>query len=771
LRQNRGVVMAQLSGEEVLVKTVAGEMEVSRAVRSLVDRGTRRMKTKEGLLVDFKERLDPACPVSLQELARDILAFANTEGGILLIGVSDEGKVVGHSPLDSRQLRQLVGAFTGTRVSYAVGACDVAAEGSSFIIPFLVVQRTTAAGPNLLRRDIETSQTRAQKVKYRAGSLFYREGDQTKVEPPGDGIFDRAIVLNFTYATPRARSSLFLADDRPGLRVYDHINDRFFGRDEEVGELLGKMLSPKGRGASIAGLGGIGKTELAIEVVLRLFKQRRFKKIYSGSAKTLMMTPGGVQHTDPMFQDYPSFVRDLGAWLGLDFPPNTSDEHPEAMAEACLRELRAQERVLFFVDNLETVRDPDLFEFLDNQLPDSVSLITTSRVHKLRNFLFHKELLPLPARESARLLRHELQRQGLDSLADTPISQIEEKAQQLYGNPLAIRWFAWACTRQPTLWAAEPSTLMHKEDVDEFCVAHTLQNLPPTSSKVLSAIGALQDQCVVETDLLLQATRVSAEVLDRALWDLECAGLARCLINDYDGKSSYVIVPLAVPAARDLARKYRWEPDFAKACSEYFRVNPGAPTDDPLLNDLVQRNPRDVRGMSADERQELLRRIARAKGKRPSLEIEVLMSQLEAECHRHSDNIITARDIYTQAAEKLLSSNLSLGAVRYQEVLLEAATVVKQSGTSSVNLNRAARYLEAIKPFTEQHLRVFATLAEIYALLGDDSEYKENQERAREILDAEATQLSFAMRDKAEAALLRAETTIDRRRVDRTRGF
>jgi hypothetical protein len=312
---------------------------------------------------------------------------------------------------------------------------------------------------------------------------------------------------------------------------------------------------------------------------------------------------------------------------------------------------------------------------------------------------------------------------------------------------------------------------MQKENVDEFCVAHTLQHLPPTSSKVLSAIAALQDQAVVETDLLLQATKVSAEVMDRALWDLECAGLVRCLTNDFNGKSSYTVVALATPAARELARKYRWEPDFARACSEYFRVNPGAATDDPLLNDLVQRNPRDVRGMSADERQELLRRISRARGKRISPEIELLIFQLEAECHRHSDNIITARDMYTEAAEKLLNSKLSLGAIRYQEILLEAATVAKQSGTSTLNLNRAAKYLEAVKPFREQDLRVFATLAEVYALLGDDSRHKENHERARQILDEEATQLSFTMREKAEAALLRAETTIDRRRVDRTRRF
>ena len=245
----------------------------------------------------------------------------------------------------------------------------------------------------------------------------------------------------------------------------------------------------------------------------------------------------------------------------------------------------------------------------------------------------------------------------------------------------------------------------------------------------------------------------------------------RCLTNDFDGKSSYTVVPLATPAARDLARKFRWEADFAKACNEYFRLNPRAVTDDPLLNDLVQRNAREVRGMSADEKNELLRRIGRAKGKKGPVEIDLLILQLEAECHRHSDNIITARDLYIQAAEKLLNSNLPLKSMRFQDILLEAATVVKQSGTSTLNLKRAARYLEAIRSSTEQHLRVSATLAEIYALLGDYSKYRANYDSARKTLDGERAELSFAVRDKAEAALQRAETTIDGRRVDRTRGF
>ena len=46
------------------------------------------IKEGEGLSVEFKERFTT-------KIDRDIVAFSNTRGGILLLGVDDNGKVVG----------------------------------------------------------------------------------------------------------------------------------------------------------------------------------------------------------------------------------------------------------------------------------------------------------------------------------------------------------------------------------------------------------------------------------------------------------------------------------------------------------------------------------------------------------------------------------------------------------------------------------------------------------------------------------------------------
>lgn len=46
------------------------------------------IKEGEGLTVEFKERYTP-------KIDRDIVAFANSKGGLLLLGIDDRGKVVG----------------------------------------------------------------------------------------------------------------------------------------------------------------------------------------------------------------------------------------------------------------------------------------------------------------------------------------------------------------------------------------------------------------------------------------------------------------------------------------------------------------------------------------------------------------------------------------------------------------------------------------------------------------------------------------------------
>ncbi|MGH9862968.1 MAG: AlbA family DNA-binding domain-containing protein, partial [Candidatus Acidiferrales bacterium] len=299
--------MAQLDPDELLTRTIHGDVEARTSVLSLIERKTGQVIVAEGQHIDFKERLDLDKDQSIAELARDIIAFSNTDGGMILVGATDPGKVVGHPAIDSRKLRERLGPYMGTRIDYETANSQPVINGKSTTLPFFLVRRSVTAYPNLLRKDIQLPGRFGLKVKYLRGSLFYREGKETLVEPTGGDIDGRAIALGFTGAAPRTRSSFLIEEDRLGARLYAHINDRFVGRQAETADLAAKFGDPRGRGISMAGQGGIGKTELAIEVVARLYKSGRFRSVYSGSAKAMLLGPTGAQQADPAFYDFPSF--------------------------------------------------------------------------------------------------------------------------------------------------------------------------------------------------------------------------------------------------------------------------------------------------------------------------------------------------------------------------------------------------------------------------------------------------------------------------------
>lgn len=51
------------------------------------------LNRKEGKSIDFKQSI-----TSAQKIAKTLVAFANTEGGIIVVGVSDKKKIIGIDP-------------------------------------------------------------------------------------------------------------------------------------------------------------------------------------------------------------------------------------------------------------------------------------------------------------------------------------------------------------------------------------------------------------------------------------------------------------------------------------------------------------------------------------------------------------------------------------------------------------------------------------------------------------------------------------------------
>ncbi len=750
--------MAQLKDVEVLRRLIGNNVLPAAAIAAIFDRSQCRFTSSEGQFLDYKEAVSIEGVNSVAELGRDILAFSNTEGGVLILGVNDEKILLGHTKIDFRHLRNVLGPFIGTRVDFDLEEIILSVAGNPLRSVVIIVRRSLTAYPNQLRKDIELRPGLIKKVKYARGTLFYRSGPETLSESPFGDIESRARELGFSGAAPRTRTSFLLQEDKPGLRLYAPINDRFFGRDAETAELISKFDDPRGRGVSIAGFGGVGKTELGIRLTSELYRRGKFRIIYSGSAKQTLLGPGGAQQTDPVFIDLPTFLDDLSGWLGL----NPSRMPLQKLEAECLAELAKVGKVLLYVDNLETVTDRDLLAFLDNKLPANCWLIATARIHKIRNFVYPKELREMEPDDAARLLRHELKRQGLDERSATPIGELREKAVELLCHPLAIRWFAWACKKDPEVWKTGIGNADARE-LETFCVAHTLGSLDLATLRVLGAILAVKGVSDANEDCIRTTSGLPQPTVEQSLWELECSGMVQS-VTDEDGVTTYAVAPMAERPAAELARNRGWEGEYVQNLRQYVRLHRDAPPESPLIRDLVNLETRRIQFYTREEKLELVARIDRALPRCPD-KYKRKLKWLKAECHRHLDLPVSADDLYRECAESILAEGtLKSTEVEKIRILIEAATVAKARAQTEPQIRRAISYLHALEHTEFAHLRVLGTLTEYYAILDDRKNYEKYLRYVTSYRDSSGY-ISDSHLDALEEALERARSYFERRRT------
>lgn len=151
----------------------------------------------------------------------------------------------------------------------------------------------------------------------------------------------------------------------------------FIGRDEKIKEIIDLLLHEKVHVLSIDGIGGVGKSSLALEIAYKLKEQKLFDAIIWVSAKKDRLSYKGIEEIINNFDNLEDlFDEILKVFNEADFLKHGTIETKERMVIELLR----NNNCLIIVDNLETINDDNIKKFLIGiNFPIESKVLITSR--------------------------------------------------------------------------------------------------------------------------------------------------------------------------------------------------------------------------------------------------------------------------------------------------------------------------------------------------------------------------------------------------------
>jgi tetratricopeptide (TPR) repeat protein len=322
----------------------------------------------------------------------------------------------------------------------------------------------------------------------------------------------------------------------------------FFGRAKEM-DVVMRALSPADRtwGVLVDGIGGIGKTALAIEATHRAQDEGAFDAFVFVTAKQNILAPSGIREQTPAARTLDEFLNETARVLGqIGIAKLASDEKRRALLDA----LRAMPALLIY-DNLETLSKEEqeaMADFL-RELPQACKAIITSRRRGGEGAVWLRvEQLDWDAARG--IIENEMARD--EGLANKLRRVAESRWQELYdetnGSPLAlVHTLGLMRVRAALTFDGALAMLRGNRDADlqKFIFQEARKELTTNDKTALGALSFFAPSATFEA--WMQVANLSRNALETTIDRLSALSLADVLT----GEERYALHPLTRAFVRD----------------------------------------------------------------------------------------------------------------------------------------------------------------------------------------------------------------------------
>jgi len=259
----------------------------------------------------------------------------------------------------------------------------------------------------------------------------------------------------------------------------------FIGREKDI-EMIKKKLYGNYPVISIIGDGGVGKTALILKCLYDILddSEQPFDAIIWVSLKTRTLNNGefiNIKNTISTTLDIYTEIQNV--LIGKDNNSSSSDLINN------IHEYMTEFKTLLVLDNLESINSETIRDFLFN-IPPGSKVAITSRIG-IGEFEARHILDGFNKKDRIFYLRRLCLHNQLTDVLKLKDEQINQICEQLYSNPLAMKWLV------ANLMKGDPieTILSHTEDLTNYCMSNVYEKLSKDAKDLLNVHLVISREC------------------------------------------------------------------------------------------------------------------------------------------------------------------------------------------------------------------------------------------------------------------------------------